>query len=250
MKKILYPALFAIFAIFIWNILKSLFSIPDYLLPSPQAILSSAVADSNYFIYHASITLLEAALGFTFAIFLGFFLGAIFAIFGAVEKMALPYAIASQAIPIVAIAPLFILWFGSGLASKVAMAMVLCFFPMVVNTTKGLRTVTPHHLALMKIYRATRWQTFWKLRFPASLPFVISGMKVSAALAMIGAIVAEYAGADRGIGYVIMQATYRLDTLQLFGGIFYSALGGLLIFGFVLLLDLIFSRYTNQYSIV
>jgi len=144
--------------------------------------------------------------------------------------MILPYAIATQAVPIVATAPLLILWLGAGMASKVAMAMLICFFPMVVSSTRGLRAVSGEQLALMTVFGATRWQTFWKLRLPTSLAYVLSGMRVSAALAMIGAIVAEYAGADRGLRYVIMQSTYRLDTPLLFAGILVSALGGWLLF--------------------
>jgi NitT/TauT family transport system permease protein len=116
------------------------------------------------------------------------------------------------------------------MASKVAMAALICFFPMVVNSTRGLRAASNEQLALMRVFGATVWQTFWKLRLPTSLVYVLSGMRVSAALAMIGAIVAEYAGADRGLGYVITQATYRLDTPRLFAGILYSALGGWLLF--------------------
>lgn len=250
MTNITHPVIFAVAIIGAWYALLFLFPIPPYILPSPGSIFWTSLNQGSYFIYHSSLTLFEAFVGFIFAVVLGFFMGAVFATFGFLERMALPYAIASQAIPIVAIAPLFNLWFGTGLASKVAMATVLCFFPLVVNTTKGLRSASEQHLALMQIYGSTKWQIFCKLRFPSCLPYVITGMKVSAALAMIGAIVAEYAGAERGIGYVITQATYRTDTPQLFAGIIYSAMGGLLIFGTVLILDKLLAKYTRNYGIV
>ena len=247
LSRITFPLVFALMILLSWSVATAFFRIPEYLLPAPGRILQVMTRDSAYFANHSITTLIEAVLGFLVAVVAGFLIGTTFAIFGYIERMILPYAIASQAIPIVAIAPLFILWLGNSLASKVAMAAVLCFFPMVVNTTRGLRSVGDQQLALMRVYNATRWQIFWKLRFPSSLAFILSGMRISAALAMIGAIVAEYAGADRGIGYVIMQATYRLDTVQLFAGNFYSALGGLLIFGGVLMVEYLFlPRYTSR----
>jgi NitT/TauT family transport system permease protein len=247
MKRIGYPLLFALFVLLAWSAATSFFKTPTYLLPTPKLILQTVVRDGRYFIDHSLTTLTEAILGFLLAVAAGFLLGTIFALFNPLERMILPYAIASQAVPIVAVAPLFIIWLGNSLTSKVAMAALLCFFPMVVNTTKGLRSIGDQQLALMRIYNASRWQIFWKLRFPSSLAYILAGMKISAALAMIGAIVAEYAGADRGIGYVIMQATYRLDTVQLFAGIFYSALGGLLIFSGVLLVERFFlARYRAE----
>lgn len=247
MRRLIYPLTFAVIILLIWSIAIRLFHVPQFLLPSPQQIGRAMLVDRDYFILHGLTTLLEAFLGFALAVLLGFLLGTVFAIFGLIEKMVLPYAIASQAVPIVAIAPLFVLWLGNGLASKIAMSCLICFFPMVVNTTRGLRSVGNQYLALMRIYSATKWQVFWKLQFPSSLTYVMSGMRVSAALAMIGAIVAEYAGADQGLGYVIMQSTYRLNTVELFAGIFYSALGGWLIFSVVLLIEYLFlSRYKTS----
>jgi NitT/TauT family transport system permease protein len=231
------PALFALSAILLWSLAVRVFSIPQYLIPSPGDIWRTMFGTGGYYFSHVLVTLIEAVIGFALAVLIGFATGTLFAMFGWLEQMLLPYAIASQAIPIVAVAPLLVLWLGSGVASKVAMATLLCFFPMVVNTTKGLRAVGPEQLALFRVYNASSLQVFWKLRVPSSLPFVASGMRISAALSMIGAIVAEYAGADRGIGYVIMQATYRVDTAQLFAAILYAALGGLLIFFLSVMLE-------------
>jgi NitT/TauT family transport system permease protein len=243
-ERILPPIISALLVIILWSIAIQVFLIPEFLLPSPKSIVDAMVDDRDYFLEHGLTTLLEASVGFSLAVVLGFILGTMFALFGLLERMLLPYAIASQAVPIVAVAPLFVLWLGTGLASKIAMAALICFFPMVVNTARGLRSVGDQYLALMHIYGATKWQIFWKLRFPASLAYLLSGMRISAALAMIGAIVAEYAGADRGLGYVIMQSTYRLDTVQLFAGIFYSAFGGLMIFLSVVFIEhVFFARY-------
>jgi NitT/TauT family transport system permease protein len=230
MKKTILPLTFALLVLVIWQALTSVFRIPEFLLPSPLRILDQVKLDYGDLFNQGFVTLVEALLGLLVAVATGFLLGAAFALSGTLERMVLPYAVASQAIPIIATAPLLILWLGSGMASKVAMAALICFFPMVVNSTRGLRAASNEQLALMRVFGATVWQTFWKLRLPTSLVYVLSGMRVSAALAMIGAIVAEYAGADRGLGYVITQATYRLDTPRLFAGILYSALGGWLLF--------------------
>lgn len=234
---VLYPTTVAVLVLFVWQAATRLFSVPVYLLPAPLQICRAIVSDHRYFFHHGVTTFTEALMGFLLAVGLGFLIGTLFALFNPFERALLPFAIASQAVPIVAVAPLLILWLGPDLSSKVAMAALICFFPMVVNSTRGLRTIGTDQLAVMHVYSATRWQVFWKLRVPASIPFIVSGMKISAALAMIGAIVAEYAGADQGLGYVIMQATYRLDTIGLFAGIFYSALGGWLLFLLVVILE-------------
>jgi NitT/TauT family transport system permease protein len=241
-SKLLYPLTFAVVVLFLWQMAATWFRVPTYLLPAPLQIFGAMLSEHQYFLHHGFETFLEAFVGFLFAAGIGFLLGMIFALSYPLERALLPYAIASQAVPIVAVAPLLILWLGPGLSSKVAMAGLICFFPMVVNSTRGLRAAGNDCLALMHIYGATRWQVFWKLRVPVSVPFVVSGMKISAALAMIGAIVAEYAGADQGLGYVIMQATYRLDTVTLFAGIFYSAFGGWLLFLLVIAVEHLFLR--------
>lgn len=240
LMQVIGPCMFAASILLAWSFITTVLQIPEYLFPSPGAIWNVFIGDFEYLLKHSSITLLEALLGFLVAVIVGFMLGTIFAVFGLLELMILPFAIASQAVPIVALAPLLILWMGNGIASKVTMAALICFFPMIVNTTRGLRSVKTQELDLFKVFSANKWQEFWKLRFPASLSYVISGMRISAALAMIGAIVAEYAGADIGIGYIIIQSMYRLDTPLLFASIISSAIGGLLLFGGVVMIEHIF----------
>jgi NitT/TauT family transport system permease protein len=237
LRKIVSPLVFALLLLIAWQGVTSIFKIPEFLFPSPLRLIAQLRDDSKYLLEQGLVTLLEAACGLVVAIVVGFLMGTAFALSTLLERTILPYAIASQAVPIVATAPLLILWLGAGMASKVAMAALICFFPMVVNSTRGLRAVSKEQFALMRVFGATRWQIFWKLRFPTSLSYVLSGMRASAALAMIGAIVAEYAGADHGLGYVIMQATYRVDTPRLFAGILFSAFGGWLLFLIVALVE-------------
>jgi NitT/TauT family transport system permease protein len=229
--QVVFTVLVAMVSVMMWEFLTWALRIPNYLVPPPSRVAAFMKANHVAIFRHAAVTLEEALLGLALAFAVGIALGAVFAMSQTLELIVLPYAIASQAIPIVAVAPLLVLWLGPGLSSKVAMATLLCVFPMIINTTRGLRSATNEQVRLFRIYRATRTQEFLKLRLPSSLPFVLAGMKISAALAMIGAIVAEYAGADEGLGYLITQATYRLDTVAEFGAVLAAALCGLALYG-------------------
>lgn len=235
-EKALLPLCFALVLLLMWQLVVSAFRVPEYLFPSPLRIGRELIADRAYLLIHGTITIFEALGGLGIAVAGGFVLGTVFAMSSSLERMVLPYAVATQSVPIVATAPLLILWLGPGTTSKIVMAALICFFPMVVSTSRGLRAPGPEQLALMRVFGATSWEVFWKLRLPTSLKYVMVGMQTSAALAMIGAIVAEYAGADRGLGYVIMQATYRLDTPLLFAGIFVATFGGLVLFLLIVLI--------------
>ena len=230
-RHYLFPTLLGVGVMASWEFACRIFRIADYIFPSPSIIATRVFFNFGYLFGHSATTFFEALCGLCLAFAVGFCLGALFAVLPSAEQMALPYFVASQAVPIVAIAPLFILWFGNGLQSKILMAALMCFFPIVVGSSRGLKSVSEEQLDLFRVHAASKWQVFTMLRLPASIPHVLTGLRVSAALAMIGAIVAEYAGADKGIGYVIMQATYRLDTPLLFSAISFSALGGLLMFG-------------------
>ena len=138
-----------------------------------------------------------------------------------------------QTVPIVAIAPLLTIWFGFTLVPKVVIAAIICFFPVLVNTTRGLRSVSGQALELMNVLSARKRQIFWRLRVPSSLPYVFAGLRVAATLSVIGAIVAEFTGSNRGIGYVIVQASYRIDTKLMFAGIALSSLGGIVFFNII-----------------
>lgn len=245
-SKYLSPLLFGIFFLAAWQLTVEIFDVKPYLLPSPFQVFQE-VLSSKYYLHHCAITLIEASAGLFLAVVMGFLLGALMSFSSISKNIILPYAIASQAVPIIAVAPLLILWFGSGSLSKIAMAGLLCFFPMLVSTYRGLSDVSSQQMLLMKVYAASQWQIFTKLKLPASVPHLLTGMRTSAALAVIGAIVAEYAGADAGLGYVIMQSTYRLETLTLFAGIVYAAMGGLFLFWIIVVLDkLVNSRFYSR----
>ncbi len=154
------------------------------------------------------------------------------------ERLLSPYIVAAQATPILALAPLIALWFGSGLVSKVLVVALICFFPMAVATTVGLRSVDPHLIELARSLRATRRQLLTTVEVPAALPQVLTGLRISVTLAVVGAIVAEWAGADRGLGVLINLARGSLfDTPLLFATLLTIALLGVTLYGAVILLE-------------
>lgn len=134
-------------------------------------------------------------------------------------------------------APLLVLWFGTGLFSKIVAAALVCFFPILVNTVKGLGSVNNDALDLFKSYSATKWQIFTKLRLPNSLPYIFSALKISTGLAVVGAVVGEFVGASKGIGYVILVSSYHLETTTMFAAIIMSALAGVLFFWLISVLE-------------
>lgn len=235
MKHALYPTLFAVVLVALWLFLTEGLDAPAYILPTPIAVARDLYLHGDYYFTHATRTLLEALLGFTFAMCAGLTLGGLSSVSRTTRYTLMPYATALQTVPLVAVAPLLILWLGNGLLSKIAMAALICFFPVVVSATKGFMSVPGAQVALASIYGASRWQIFWSLRLPNSIPFCMSGISTAAPLSMIGAIVAEYAGSDRGLGYLLIQATYRLDSVQLLTSVALAAMGGLLLSSMVLM---------------
>jgi putative hydroxymethylpyrimidine transport system permease protein len=213
----------------LWHGIVKLFAIPSYLFPSPVEVGLAIMSDPFNFLRHTVVTSLEAIVGLWLALTLALAAAAILGTFQKLREAAMPLVIGAQAVPIVAIAPIVVLWLGPGLASKVVMAAILCWFPAVMAATRGLMETEVNHVALFDVYRASRWDRLMKLRLPSGVTHVTSGIRVSAGLAMIGAIVAEYVGADKGLGYMITQASYRLDTDRLFAAVTCGAVAGVLI---------------------
>lgn len=214
----------------IWEVLIFLTNTPEYLIPRPTLIIIDMLANYNFLSQHAAITMFEAVAGFLLANILGFLVAVIFVHYSIIKKGLYPYAIALKTTPIIALAPLLILWLGSGIESKVAASALICFFPILVNSVKGLKSVDKDALILMESYSATKWQIFTKLRVPTALPYIFSALKISTSLAVIGAIVGEFVGSNQGLGFVILMSSYRLETVRMFSAIAASALGGIMFF--------------------
>ncbi len=220
-EQLLIP-LTAIAAIVAWDLLVRWGDYPPFILPSPWTVWTrflAAVADGTLW-RHAQITLMETAGGLALGLSTALVTGYGLAKSPLLERMLSPYIVAAQAVPVVAVAPLLLIWFGFGALSKVLVCALTIFFPMVVNTIIGIRSVEPDLVALMRSLRATRWQMFRLLEVPAALPVLFGGLKVAMTLAVIGAVVGEFVGADRGLGFLLNLARGVLDTPLLFVALF------------------------------
>lgn len=237
LKEVGTPTLFFTGILLVWEILVLAFKIPEYLLPKPTSIISEIIINFSSLLTHTGITMFEAIIGYIIANIIGFSVAVIFAHSKTIEKGFYPYAIALKTTPIIAMAPLLVLWFGTGLFSKIVAAALVCFFPILVNTVKGLGSVDSDALDLFKSYSASKWQIFTKLRLPNSLPYIFSALKISTGLAIVGAVVGEFVGASKGIGYVILVSSYHLETTTMFAAIIMSALAGVLFFWLISVLE-------------
>lgn len=237
MRRVLPALAFIVLVLAIWEGAVKFFDIAEYLLPAPSVVFQRLVDTRNVLLAHTSITALESALGFILGTVFGILLAVAFVHSRTMEMGVYPYAIALKTVPIVAIAPLLIVWFGNGILPKVIVSAIISFFPVVVNTTKGLRNVDAEAFDLFDSMSASRRQVFFKLRVPSSLPYLFAALRISSTLAVIGAIVGEFSGSDRGLGFFIMISSHRLETVDMFVGIFLSSLLGILFFYSVALIE-------------
>jgi NitT/TauT family transport system permease protein len=223
----LVPGLFVAAVLCIWEAAVRLFDVPEYLLPAPSVI--AGTVDGSLF-FQLAVTFSEALMGFLIASILAFGAALAFVRFRTLEQGLFPIAIAIKTTPLVALAPLLVLWQGTGWWSKITAASLICFFPVLVNTVKGLKAADADYFELFNVLGATRPQEFRKLRIPFCLPYVFSALKISSSLAVVGAIVGEFVGATKGLGYVIMISSAHIETPELFSAIFASACAGIVLF--------------------
>ena len=230
LKKILPPI--AVFVLFIggWELIVRILGMPPYILPKPSDIAAAAAENSANLITSVSTTIVEALIGFTISVVLGISLAILLALSKTVEKSVYPYAIILQTIPVVAVAPIIVIWFGAGINAIVIISFLISFFPILSNTLIGLNSTDQNMKNLFYLYNASKLQTIWRLRFPAALPYIMAGLKISCSSSVVGAIVGEYiagiGGGQGGLGYGITVAATRLQTPYLFAcGLAASALG-------------------------
>lgn len=206
----------------LWELVVRLGNYPPFILPSPGQVYAKfvAVAGDGTLWRHARITLTEIFGGLALGLSTATLLGYLLAKSKALERILSPYIVASQSIPVVALAPLLIIWFGFGSLSKILVCALTLFFPVLVNTMVGIRSVDGELMDLMRSLEATRWQVFTKLEVPAALPVLLGGLKIGVTLSVIGAVVGEFAGADRGLGFLVNLARGLFDTPLLFVALF------------------------------
>ena len=213
-----FPPLALLLFLGLWELVVRLRNYPAFILPSPGRVYSkfATILGDGLLWRHTRITLVEVLGGLVLGLSTATVLGYLMAKSRALERFLSPYIVASQSIPIVALAPLLVIWFGTGQLSKMLVCALTIFFPMLVNTMVGVRSVDPDLAALMRSLQATRWQTFMLLEVPAALPVLLGGLKVSVTLSVIGAVVGEFVAADRGLGFLINVARGNFDTALMF----------------------------------
>lgn len=222
-----------------WEALSRWSGLPAFILPAPGSVLNRflrAVSDGSL-LRHTSATLLEVLGGLLLGLFIATLLGYALAKSRTVERLLAPYIVASQSIPIVAIAPLLVIWFGSGRISKILISALIVFFPVLVNTVVGVRSVPEDLRDLMRSLRATRWQMFSKLEVPAAMPVLFGGLKVGATLSVIGAVVGEFVSSDEGLGFLINMGRGVFDTALVFVAVFVLIALALTFYGIVTLVE-------------
>ena len=211
-----YPLAATFVALLLWTAIVWVFEFPEWFLPTPLVIIEELILSGFNLLPDAWITLVETMLGFLLAIILGFAVAILLVWSVPVKRSILPLLVFLQTLPKIAIAPLFIIWFGFGILSKVIMAFLVCFFPIVINTSVGLASVESEMMDLIKSMAATKRQTFIKVRIPNALPYFFTSLKIAITLALIGAIVGEFVGGEAGLGYQIIMANARMNAPKLF----------------------------------
>jgi NitT/TauT family transport system permease protein len=229
----------------LWQVVVWLSDLPTFILPSPADVATTLVrtlVDGTLW-RHARVTLFEIFAGLGLGLVAATIVGYILARSRLLERLLAPYIVASQSVPVVAIAPLLVIWFGSGRLSKVLICALIVFFPILVNTIVGIRSVEEDLRDLMRSLGADRWQTFRMLEVPAALPVLLGGLKIGVTLSVIGAVVGEFVGADQGLGFLINQARGLFNTPLVFVSILALVIIALALYGAVMLVEMWLLRW-------
>jgi NitT/TauT family transport system permease protein len=211
-----YPTVTAIALFAVWEAVTRLGAISPLLLPAPSEVLLTAVKDFPLLYQMSVVTAAEFLLGFGLSVLVGLPVGALIVYARPVELSLYPLLVAFQTMPKAAIAPIFVVWLGTGITSKVLIAFTIAFFPIVIDTVVGLRAAQAETIHLVRSMGANAFQIFWYVRFPNALPAIFGGLKVASTLAVVGAIVGEFVSADRGLGYLVLVANGELNTRLVF----------------------------------
>ena len=233
-SRILWPAVLFAVLVIIWALAVRVFDVKAYILPSPSAVFDVFVTEFRTLMSAAGATAAGAGLGVFISVVAGVTIAILFSQSTLIRMSCYPYAIFLQTMPIVAVAPLIVLWFGFGFQSVTTVVVIISLFPIITNATTGMTSLDPGHVELFKLYNASRWQLLFKLRLPSAVPHIVTGARISSGLAVVGAIVGEFfAGATdklKGLGYYVQSTGSLLKTDMLFACIFLSAALGVAIF--------------------
>jgi NitT/TauT family transport system permease protein len=223
-----------------WEASVRVFRVPAFLLPAPSAVWKAAAAFGPHWAPHIWATVRATLLGFGVAIGMGVLLAVVIVHSRILSDILTPVIVLLQIVPKIAFAPLFLIWFGTGPLPIVVVTFLVAFFPMVVNTAIGLVEVEPDLLDLTRVFRMNRWRVLWAIRFPGALPYVFSGLRVASTLAVIGAIIGEFVGANVGLGYLVLIANNTANTPLAIASIALISAFGLLLYAAILAVERLF----------
>jgi len=236
-QKVIHPILVGLVLVVLWQGLVTGLNLPPYLVPSPILMMQTLFTDGAVLGMALWVTLKITLLAFGVATVLGVLISFVFVQSKSIEAALFPYAVLLQVTPIVAIAPLIIIWVKDPTLSMVICASLVALFPIISNTTLGLRSVEPDLQSYFKLNRANRWQVLWRLRIPSALPYFFGGMRISSGLSLIGAVVAEFVagtgGTGAGLAYQILQAGFQLNIPRMFAALLLISLTGVFLFLFM-----------------
>jgi NitT/TauT family transport system permease protein len=219
------------------EVIVRLTHVASYVFPPPSAVLSELVRQPGLFARNALVTLYEAAAGLALGAAAAMAFAAAALHSRALDRVLSPLVVASQTVPVIALAPLLVLWLGYGALPRVIVCALIAFFPMAVTSLEGLRAADPQLLELLRSVSASRWDVFLRVRIPGAVPYLTAGLRTGATLSLVGAVVAEWTGADHGLGYLVLSANAQLATAQAFAAVLLITLMGLAAFGGVVLLQ-------------
>ena len=235
--RILYPLAGAAILVLIWHYYVVLMKVSVVVLPTPLQVLKSLICNARILMEEGWVTALECVYGFALSLVIGIPIAVVITYSRIAHQMFYPLLVASQSIPKVALAPILLVWFGTGIKSKLAMAFVIAFFPVVVDTATGLRSTSPDLLELARSLQCTRLQTFFKIQLPSALPSIFSGAKIAVTLAVIGAVIGEFMGSNEGLGNLLLTANSQLNSPLVWASLTVLSVLGMILYGLVVLAE-------------
>jgi NitT/TauT family transport system permease protein len=246
LARFVYPLAGTAIIILIWHYYVVLMQVPVVVLPTPLQVLRSMIDEARILTEEGWVTALECIYGFALSLVIGIPIAVVMTYSRIANQMFYPLLVASQSIPKVAIAPILLVWFGTGIKSKLAMAFVIAFFPVVVDTATGLRSTSPDLLELARSLQCTRLQTFFKIQLPSALPSIFSGAKIAVTLSVIGAVIGEFIGSNEGLGNLLLTANSQLNSPLVWASLTVLSVLGMLLYGIVALAERILMPWASD----
>ncbi len=231
------PVAIVITLFFAWEIGVWVWDVPDWLLPAPSSVAYTLYDRADLLAGHTLVTLEEIIVGFLIALCFGFLLASFIVLSNTMEKALYPIIIASQTVPIIVIAPMLLVWIGYGLAPKVIVVALISFFPVVVNTVDGMKSVDPDLHRLLRTMGAGKWSVYSKIQLPTSMPYLFSGLRVAVAVSVIGAVIGEWVGSSEGLGYLMIRSKPQFQTELVFASIAILSTMGVALFALIVFLE-------------